>query len=65
MDFAIGGDSGGSVRIPASWCGIVGVKPTYGLVPYSGCMLVEPSMDHLCPMARNVKDAALLLEVRF
>ena len=62
-DMAIGGDQGGSVRIPSSWCGIYGLKPTWGLVPYTGAFPIEPSLDHLGPMARNVDDVALLLEV--
>lgn len=61
---ALGGDQGGSIRIPASLCGIVGLKPTFGLVTYTGAMSIEPSLDHLGPMARNVQDVALLLEVR-
>ena len=60
---AIGGDQGGSVRIPASWCGTVGLKPTLGLVPYTGAAPVEITMDHLGPISRNVEDCALLLEV--
>jgi amidase len=63
VDLTIGGDQGGSIRIPASWCGIVGLKPTYGLVPYTGIIGLEPTIDHVGPMARTVADAALLLEV--
>ncbi|XP_031573110.1 uncharacterized protein LOC116307102 [Actinia tenebrosa] len=63
VDMAIGGDQGGSIRIPASRCGIVGLKPTHGLVPYTGAFSLEPSIDHLGPMARTVYDVALLLEV--
>ncbi|XP_062577632.1 amidase-like [Saccostrea cucullata] len=62
VDVAIGGDQGGSIRIPASWCGIVGLKPTYGLVPYTGIMSMEKTIDHAGPMARTVKDCAALLE---
>ena len=61
----MGADQGGSVRIPASLCGIVALKPTYGLVPYTGAFATEPSVDHLGPMARTVTDCALLLEVGF
>ena len=60
---AIGGDQGGSIRIPAAACGIVGLKPTFGLVPYTGIIPVEPTIDHNGPMARTVYDTALLLEV--
>jgi amidase len=60
---ALGGDQGGSVRIPASLCGIVGFKPTHGLVPYTGAFPIERTIDHLGPMTRTVADAALLLTV--
>lgn len=63
VDLAVGGDQGGSVRIPASFCGIVGHKPTYGLVPYTGAFPIEQTIDHLGPMARSVADVALLLGV--
>jgi amidase len=63
VDLTIGGDQGGSIRIPASWCGVVGLKPTYGLVPYTGIVGIEPTIDHTGPMARTVADTALLLEV--
>ncbi|KAH3819817.1 hypothetical protein DPMN_121561 [Dreissena polymorpha] len=62
VDMAIGGDQAGSIRIPASWVGIVGLKPTYGLVSYTGAAAVETTIDHLGPMAASVKDCALLLE---
>lgn len=62
VDMAIGGDQGGSIRIPASWCGIAGLKPTYGLVPYTGVFPIELTLDHTGPMARTVADVALLLE---
>lgn len=62
-DVGIGGDQGGSIRIPSSWVGIFGLKPTYGLVPYTGAFSMEPTLDHLGPMARNIEDLALLLEV--
>lgn len=63
VDMATGGDQGGSIRIPASWCGIVGLKPTHGLVPYTGIFPIELTLDHVGPMARTVADVALLLEV--
>ncbi|CAH1781243.1 unnamed protein product [Owenia fusiformis] len=63
VNLALGGDQGGSIRIPASLCGIVGLKPTHGLVPYSGAVSVDPSFDHLGPITRTVDDCALLLEV--
>ena len=63
VDMAIGGDQGGSVRIPASWCGVFGLKPTHGLVPYTGAFPIELTLDHLGPITRTVPDLALLLEV--
>lgn len=60
---AIGGDQGGSIRMPSSWCGIVGMKPTHGLVPYTGIMPIEIFVDHTGPMTANVMDNAVLLEV--
>jgi amidase len=62
VDMAIGGDQGGSIRIPSSWCGIYGLKPTYGLVPYTGAFPIELTLDHVGPMARTAADVALLLE---
>ena len=53
-DAALGTDSGGSVRIPAACCGIVGFKPTHGLVSLEGCFPLAPSYDHAGPMARDV-----------
>lgn len=62
-DMALGGDQGGSVRIPSAFCGTVGHKPTYGLVPYTGAFPIENTLDHLGPITRTVQDAALLLGV--
>ncbi|MEU1510777.1 amidase [Streptomyces sp. NPDC005811] len=62
-DLAVGGDQGGSIRIPGAFCGIVGHKPTHGLVPYTGAFPIERTIDHLGPMARTVADAAALLAV--
>ena len=63
VDMATGGDQGGSIRIPSGWCGIYGLKPTYGLVPYTGIFPIELTLDHTGPMARTAADVALLLEV--
>jgi amidase len=60
---AIGGDQGGSIRIPSAYCGIYGMKPTHGLVPYTGIMPIELTLDHAGPMTATVRDNALLLEV--
>ena len=60
---ALGTDTGGSVRMPASYCGIVGLKPTYGLVPIRGIMPLTLSLDHCGPMTRTVEDNALMLGV--
>jgi len=62
VDLAIGGDQGGSVRLPASWCGIYGMKPTKGVIPYTGAIPMDATLDHLGPMANSTKDIALLLE---
>src|SRR5881398_977364 len=61
-DMAIGGDQGGSIRIPSCWCGVYGLKPTYGLVPYTGVFPIELTLDHAGPIAGSVEDVALLLE---
>jgi aspartyl-tRNA(Asn)/glutamyl-tRNA(Gln) amidotransferase subunit A len=60
---ALGTDTGGSVRMPASYCGIVGLKPTYGLVPIRGIIPLTLSLDHCGPMTRTVEDTALLLGI--
>lgn len=61
VDMAIGGDQGGSIRMPSAWCGIYGLKPTHGLVPYTGAFPIEITLDHLGPMTRSVTDCATLL----
>lgn len=63
VDLAIGGDQGGSIRIPASFSGCVGLKPTYGLVPFTGTVPIERTLDHIGPMGRTVTDVASMLAV--
>jgi aspartyl-tRNA(Asn)/glutamyl-tRNA(Gln) amidotransferase subunit A len=58
---AIGTDTGGSIRIPASYCGVVGLKPTYGRVSRFGVLPLDFSMDHMGPLTRSVSDAAIVL----
>src|SRR5579884_131008 len=62
VDVAIGADQAGSIRIPCAWSGIYGLKPSYGLVPYTGIGPMELTIDHTGPMARSARDTALLLE---
>ncbi|KAI0131806.1 amidase signature domain-containing protein [Xylariales sp. AK1849] len=62
-DFALGCDQGGSIRLPAAYSGIYGLKPTHGLVPYTGIASLHPLIDHCGPMAGSVRDTALLLSV--
>lgn len=59
---SVGTDTGGSVRIPSALCGIVGLKPTFGLVSVAGIVPLAPSLDHAGPLARNVADVCLMLE---
>ena len=63
VEMAIGGDQGGSIRMPASYSGCYGMKATHGLVPYTGVMPIEATIDHAGPMTTTVADNALLLEV--
>jgi aspartyl-tRNA(Asn)/glutamyl-tRNA(Gln) amidotransferase subunit A len=62
VELALGSDSGGSIRIPAAWCEIVGFKPTYDLVPTDGCFPLAPSYDHVGPMSSSVDGCAKLME---
>ena len=61
VELALGSDSAGSIRIPAAWCGIVGFKPTYGLVSVEGCFPLAPSYDVVGPMASSVEGCERLL----
>jgi aspartyl-tRNA(Asn)/glutamyl-tRNA(Gln) amidotransferase subunit A len=60
-DVALGSDSGGSIRIPSGWCGLVGFKPTFDVVPLEGCFPLAPSFDHAGPMARSVADCLTMM----
>src|SRR6266581_4453769 len=60
---ALGSDTGGSIRVPASLCGCVGLKPTFGAIPLNGAFPLGWSLDHAGPLARTVDDAGVLLDV--
>lgn len=60
---ALGSDTGGSIRVPAALCGVVGLKPTYGRVSVRGVVPLSWNLDHIGPMARRVRDVALILQV--
>jgi amidase len=62
IDVAIGGDQGGSIRAPAAYCGCIGLKPTWGLVPYTGVQSITDTLDHIGPMGTNVKECAVVLQ---
>lgn len=62
VDIAIGADQGGSIRVPSAFCGCVGLKPTHGLVPYTGLSSGDAINDHAGPIGRNVRDVALTLD---
>jgi len=61
VDITLGGDQGGSIRGPAAWCGVLGLKPTHGLVPYTGITGIDQTFDHCGPLALTAGDMALLL----
>ena len=63
VELTLGGDQGGSIRIPAAWSGIVGLKPSHGLIPYTGIVGFDLSIDHIGPMTKDVTDTALMLSV--
>lgn len=63
VDFALGTDTGGSIRIPAALCGVVGLKPTHGRIPSHDTHPVAPSLDHIGPITRTVGEAAAVLQV--
>ncbi|MFG1780467.1 amidase family protein [Micromonospora sp. NPDC049048] len=63
VDVALGTDQGGSIRLPAAWCGVLGLKPTFGLVPYTGIMSMDKTLDYCGPLTRTADDMARLMQV--
>jgi amidase len=63
IDITLGADQGGSIRAPAAWCGVLGLKPTHGLVPYVGIAGIDQTFDHCGPLALGAEDAALVMQV--
>lgn len=61
-DIAIAGDQGGSIRIPSASCKVIGFKPTFGLIPYTGVLGIEYTFDHVGPVAKETKDIALFMD---
>ncbi len=63
VDISVGCDQGGSIRVPAAWCGVIGLKPTHSLVPYTGIVGIDQTFDHAGPMGQSTADVAALLQV--
>lgn len=63
VSLAVGGDQGGSIRVPCAYAGIYGLKPTHGLIPYTGILSLHPLVDHCGPMATSISDLSMLLSV--
>jgi amidase len=63
IDVSLGTDQGGSIRAPASWCGVLGLKPTHSLVPYTGIAGIDATFDHVGPLTRTLEDLARMMDV--